>query len=169
MEQYIIKGGNPLVGEVDIAGAKNCLLYTSIMSEENLDMEEEEEIFHDFKEEKEEKTEIPDLESEDIIENRFTENEEKESEDEELLRNIMSEENLDMEEEEEIFHDFKEEEEEIPEEILPESMRFQEEEPSLDEEDVYKRQALSLKMKFRKKKFLHMTNVYWTPAMRRLT
>ena len=41
MEQYVIKGGNPLVGEVDIAGAKNaalailsaaimtCLLYTS--------------------------------------------------------------------------------------------------------------------------------------------
>lgn len=24
MEQYVIKGGNPLVGEVDIAGAKNC-------------------------------------------------------------------------------------------------------------------------------------------------
>ena len=44
MEQYIIKGGNPLVGEVEIGGAKNaalgilaaaimadepCLLYTS--------------------------------------------------------------------------------------------------------------------------------------------
>ena len=42
MEQYVIKGGNPLVGEVEIAGAKNaalailsaaimtdCLLYTS--------------------------------------------------------------------------------------------------------------------------------------------
>ena len=24
MEQYVIKGGNPLVGEVDIAGAKNA-------------------------------------------------------------------------------------------------------------------------------------------------
>ncbi len=75
------------------------------------------------KEEKtEEKIEIPDLESEDIIANRFAENEEKESEDEELLRNILSEDNLDMEEEE------------IPEEILPESMRSQEEESSLDEE-----------------------------------
>lgn len=83
---------------------------------------------------KEEKIEIPDLESEDIIANRFVENEEKESEDEELLRNILSEDNLDMEEEEEIFHDFGEEEEEIPEEILPESMRSQEEESSLDEE-----------------------------------
>lgn len=83
---------------------------------------------------KEEKIEIPDLESEDIIANRFAENEEKESEDEELLRNILSEDNLDMEEEEEIFHDFGEEEEEIPEEILPESMRSQEEESSLDEE-----------------------------------
>lgn len=83
---------------------------------------------------KEEKTEIPDLESEDIIENRFNENEEKISEDEELLRSILSEENLDMEEEEEIFHNFDEEEEEIPEEILPESMRSQKEEPSLDEE-----------------------------------
>lgn len=87
------------------------------------------------KEEKtEEKIEIPDLESEDIIANRFAENEEKESEDEELLRNILSEDNLDMEEEEEIFHDFGEDEEEIPEEILPESMRSQEEESSLDEE-----------------------------------
>ena len=26
MEQYVIKGGNPLVGEVDIAGAKNAWL-----------------------------------------------------------------------------------------------------------------------------------------------
>ena len=24
MEQYVIKGGNPLVGEVEIAGAKNA-------------------------------------------------------------------------------------------------------------------------------------------------
>ena len=24
MEQYIIKGGNPLVGEVEIGGAKEC-------------------------------------------------------------------------------------------------------------------------------------------------
>lgn len=26
MEQYVIKGGNPLVGEVEIAGAKNAHL-----------------------------------------------------------------------------------------------------------------------------------------------
>lgn len=66
--------------------------------------------------------EIPDLESEDIIENRFTENEENMSEDEELLRSILSEENA------------EEEEEEIPEEILPKSMRSQEEELTLEEE-----------------------------------
>lgn len=66
--------------------------------------------------------EIPDLESEDIIENRFTENEENMSEDEELLRSILSEENA------------EEEEEEIPEEILPESMGSQEEELTLEEE-----------------------------------
>ena len=78
--------------------------------------------------------EIPDLESEDIIENRFTENEENMSEDEELLRGILSEENAEEEEEEEIFHDFEEEEEEIPEETLPESMRSQEEELTLEEE-----------------------------------
>lgn len=78
--------------------------------------------------------EIPDLESEDIIENRFTENEENMSEDEELLRSILSEENAEEEEEEEIFHDFEEEEEEIPEETLPESMRSQEEELTLEEE-----------------------------------
>lgn len=78
--------------------------------------------------------EIPDLESEDIIENHFTENEENMSEDEELLRSILSEENAEEEEEEEIFHDFEEEEEEIPEEILPESMGSQEEELTLEEE-----------------------------------
>ena len=27
MEQYIIKGGNPLVGEVEIGGAKNAVNY----------------------------------------------------------------------------------------------------------------------------------------------
>lgn len=64
---------------------------------------------------KEEKTEIPDLESEDIIDSRFTADEEET-------------------EDEEIFHDFSEEEEEIPEEILPESMRSREDEPALDEE-----------------------------------
>ena len=29
MEQYVIKGGNPLVGEVDIAGAKNVVTSLS--------------------------------------------------------------------------------------------------------------------------------------------
>lgn len=29
MEQYVIKGGNPLVGEVEIAGAKNAALGNS--------------------------------------------------------------------------------------------------------------------------------------------
>lgn len=39
MEQYIIKGGNPLVGEVDIAGAKNAalaILAASIMADETI-------------------------------------------------------------------------------------------------------------------------------------
>ena len=27
MDQYIIKGGNPLVGEVEIGGAKNAYIY----------------------------------------------------------------------------------------------------------------------------------------------
>lgn len=62
---------------------------------------------------KEEKTEIPDLESE------------------ELLGDVFGE---DIQEEEEIFHDFGEEEEEIPEEILPDSMRSRDSEPALDEE-----------------------------------
>ena len=62
---------------------------------------------------KEEKTEIPDLESE------------------ELLGDVFGE---DIQEEEEIFHDFVEEEEEIPEEILPDSMRSRDGEPALDEE-----------------------------------
>lgn len=73
---------------------------------------------------KEEKTEIPDLESEDIIESRFTA-------DEDILGDVFGD---DIQEEEEIFHDFSEEEEEIPEEILPESMRSREDEPALDEE-----------------------------------
>ncbi|MDO5337582.1 MAG: UDP-N-acetylglucosamine 1-carboxyvinyltransferase [Eubacteriales bacterium] len=37
MEQYVIKGGNPLVGEVDIAGAKNAalpILAAAIMTDE---------------------------------------------------------------------------------------------------------------------------------------
>ena len=77
---------------------------------------------------KEEKTEIPDLESEDIIDSRFTADEE---EDEDILGDVFGD---DIQEEEEIFHDFSEEEEEIPEEILPESMRSREDEPALDEE-----------------------------------
>jgi len=39
MEQYIIKGGNPLVGEVDIGGAKNAalaILAASIMTDETV-------------------------------------------------------------------------------------------------------------------------------------
>ena len=35
MEQYIIKGGNPLVGEVEIGGAKNAAL--AIISDGNYD------------------------------------------------------------------------------------------------------------------------------------
>ena len=33
MEQYVIKGGNPLVGEVEIAGAKT-VSYTHLMFSE---------------------------------------------------------------------------------------------------------------------------------------
>ena len=39
MEQYVIKGGNPLVGEVDIAGAKNAalaILSAAIMTDETI-------------------------------------------------------------------------------------------------------------------------------------
>ena len=39
MEQYIIKGGNPLVGEVEIGGAKNAalpILAASIMTDETV-------------------------------------------------------------------------------------------------------------------------------------
>ena len=42
MEQYIIKGGNPLVGEVDIAGAKNAalaILAAAIMTDETIVIE----------------------------------------------------------------------------------------------------------------------------------
>ena len=38
MEQYIIKGGNPLVGEVEIGGAKNAalgILAAAIMAGSN--------------------------------------------------------------------------------------------------------------------------------------
>ena len=31
MEQYVIKGGNPLVGEVEIAGAKNAAILAAQM------------------------------------------------------------------------------------------------------------------------------------------
>ena len=40
MEQYIIKGGNPLVGEVEIGGAKNAalaILATAIMRRDGYD------------------------------------------------------------------------------------------------------------------------------------
>src|SRR5699024_11451368 len=39
MEQYVIKGGNPLVGEVEIGGAKNAalaILFTAIMTDQNI-------------------------------------------------------------------------------------------------------------------------------------
>ena len=39
MEQYIIKGGNPLVGEVDISGAKNAalgILAAAIMTDDTV-------------------------------------------------------------------------------------------------------------------------------------
>ena len=39
MEQYVIKGGNPLVGEVEIAGAKNAalaILAATIMTDETI-------------------------------------------------------------------------------------------------------------------------------------
>ncbi len=42
MEQYAIKGGNPLVGEVEIGGAKNAalaILAASVMSEETVTIE----------------------------------------------------------------------------------------------------------------------------------
>ena len=38
-EQYVIKGGNPLVGEVEIAGAKNAalaILSAAIMTDETI-------------------------------------------------------------------------------------------------------------------------------------
>ena len=39
MEQYLIKGGNPLVGEVEIGGAKNSalgILAAAIMCDETV-------------------------------------------------------------------------------------------------------------------------------------
>ena len=39
MEQYIIKGGNPLVGDVEIGGAKNAalgILAAAIMTDETI-------------------------------------------------------------------------------------------------------------------------------------
>lgn len=42
MEQYIMKGGNPLVGEVIIAGAKNAalgILAATIMTDETVTIE----------------------------------------------------------------------------------------------------------------------------------
>ena len=42
MEQYVIKGGNPLVGEVEIGGAKNAalpILAAAIMTDETVVIE----------------------------------------------------------------------------------------------------------------------------------
>ena len=42
MEQYVIKGGNPLVGEVEIAGAKNAalpIISAAIMTDETVTLE----------------------------------------------------------------------------------------------------------------------------------
>jgi len=42
MEQYVIKGGNPLYGEVEIGGAKNAalpILAASIMTDETVTIE----------------------------------------------------------------------------------------------------------------------------------
>ncbi|MBO5487471.1 MAG: UDP-N-acetylglucosamine 1-carboxyvinyltransferase, partial [Eubacterium sp.] len=42
MEQYAIKGGNPLVGEVEIGGAKNAalaILAAAVMTEETVIIE----------------------------------------------------------------------------------------------------------------------------------
>lgn len=39
MEQFVIKGGNPIVGEVEIGGAKNAalaILAASIMTDETV-------------------------------------------------------------------------------------------------------------------------------------
>lgn len=84
-----------------------------------------------------EKLEIPDLEAEDIIESRFSEEADEDSpaEDDDFIRNLLAQNKEDEEEEEEVFHDFSsDEEEEIPEEILPEKMKSQEEELPIDEE-----------------------------------
>ena len=42
MEQYVIKGGNPLYGEVEIGGAKNAalaILAAAIMTDETVTIE----------------------------------------------------------------------------------------------------------------------------------
>ena len=42
MEQYVIKGGNPLVGEVEVGGAKNAalaILAAAIMTDETVTIE----------------------------------------------------------------------------------------------------------------------------------
>ena len=42
MEQYVIKGGNPLVGEVEIGGAKNAalaILSAAVMRDERVTIE----------------------------------------------------------------------------------------------------------------------------------
>ena len=42
MEQYVIKGGNPLVGEVEIGGAKNAalaIISAAVMTDETITIE----------------------------------------------------------------------------------------------------------------------------------
>ena len=42
MEQYVIKGGNPLVGEVEIGGAKNAalaIISAAVMTDETVTIE----------------------------------------------------------------------------------------------------------------------------------
>ena len=42
MEQYVIKGGNPLVGEVEIGGAKNAalgILAAAVMTNQEVTIE----------------------------------------------------------------------------------------------------------------------------------
>ena len=48
MEQYVIKGGNPLVGEVDISGAKNAALpiLAELMLRHNYSEELVQKIFY---------------------------------------------------------------------------------------------------------------------------
>ena len=48
MEQYIIKGGNPLVGEVEIGGSKNAalpILAASLMTDETVYIDNMPDVF----------------------------------------------------------------------------------------------------------------------------